>query len=113
MFIIDEQISREELFEKAEVVFDDEMVKAVVDIAKETVGVDAALHSDIEEFMLENGSDNGDLWGINIYLDEEGDDAVEFDSMINMRPWQNNRTRGVDDEAIRERIIEVVNKWIS
>ena len=42
----------------------------------------------------------------------KGDDFIEFDSMINMRPSQDNMSRGVDDQTIRQKIIGIVNKWI-
>ena len=51
--------------------------------------------------------------GINLYLDESNlDDLVEFDSMINIRPSQNNRSRNVEDSAIQEKIKTVVSKWL-
>ena len=49
-----------------------------------------------------------DLWGINRYPGESGPDWIEFDSMINLRPSQGNRSRGVDDERVQARIREVV-----
>jgi len=88
------------------------MVKAVVDIQRELVAVDAELHSDLEALLLEGGSAQRDIWGINLYPDAEGDGFVEFDSMINMRPSHGNRSRGVDDAGTQKKIIEVVNKWI-
>jgi hypothetical protein len=70
------------------------MVKAVVDIEQEIMAVDGELHSDEEALLIENGSKQKNLWGINIYPEIEGNDWLEFDSMINVRPSQNNRTRG-------------------
>lgn len=88
------------------------MVKAVVDVERDLIAVDAELHSDLEALFLENGSKQRNLWGINLYPEIEGDDFIEFDSMINMRPSQGNRTRGVDKEEIRKKIIEIVYKRI-
>ena len=108
-----EKISKEELRQIAERTFGD-MVKAVVDIAKEIVMIDAELHADIEQNMLENGSNQEDLWGINIYPDGFDDNGiVEFDSLINIRPWQNNRSRYVNDENIRKKIVEIVENKIT
>ena len=71
------------------------------------------MHYDCEQLLIENGSNQADLWGINLYLDEDDlDDMVEFDSMINIRPSQNNRSRSVEDPAIREKIKQVVRKWL-
>ena len=60
------------------------MVKAVVDIRRKIMAVDAELHSDEEALLLEDGSCQVDLWGINIYpeFDKNDSDFVEFDSMI-------------------------------
>ena len=108
-----EKISKEELRQIADRTFGD-MVKAVVDIAKEIVMIDAELHADIEQTMLENGSNQKDLWGINIYPDGFDDNGiVEFDSLINIRPWQNNRSRYVNDENIRKKIVEIVKNKIT
>jgi Protein of unknown function (DUF5674) len=57
---------------------------------------------------LESGSSQENLWGINIYPDLPISERIEFDSMINLRAWQNNRTRGVEDESIRKQIIKIV-----
>ena len=69
---------------------------------------DAELHSDLEALLLESGSRQKDVWGINIYPDLKGDGFIEFDSMINMRPSQKNRSRGVEDAEVRKQIIAIV-----
>lgn len=89
-----------------------DFVKAVVDIEKGIMAVDAELHSDQEAILLENGSDQKNLWGVNLYVDLPKDQRVEFDSMINLRPTFGNRSRGVDDPGIQKKIIEVVNQLI-
>ena len=109
MQILKEIITKDYLNEIKDNYFGD-MVKAVVDIDKELLGIDAELHDDIEELFIENGSKQENLWGINLYPEEE--DFIEFDSLINIRPRQNNKTRGVNDENTRKKIIEVVNKWV-
>ena len=88
------------------------MVKAVIDIDKGLLALDAELHSDLEALLLENGSKQKNLWGINFYPEMKGDDLVEFDSMINMRPSQGNRSRGVDSPEIRKKIMEIVSKKV-
>ena len=91
----------------------DELVKAVVDVRLKILVVDAGLHSDEESFLLEEGSFQEDLWGVNLYPADFGtEDFIEFDSMINIRPAQNNRSRSIEDpviqKAIRDIIAEVV-----
>ena len=88
------------------------LVKAVVDVDKGLLAVDAELHSDLEALLLENGSKQKNLWGINLYPDASVEEFIEFDSVINMRPSQNNRSRGVEDEQIRSKLTELVNKRI-
>jgi hypothetical protein len=78
------------------------MVKAVVDVEKEIMAVDAELHADEEALLLEKGSRQEDLWGINIYPEMPENERIEFDAMINLRPSQGNRTRGVDAPETRE-----------
>ena len=88
------------------------LVKAVIDIDLGIMAIDAELHSDEEAVLLANGSKQGDIWGINLYPEMTGDDFVEFDSMINLRPSQNNRSRSVDDENIQRKIKEIVNNLV-
>lgn len=109
--IINELISLEELKKIAEERFGD-MVKGVVDVTKGAMALGGEMHADEEEIMLENGSKQDDLWGINLYPDLIGDDFIEFDSMINIRPRLNNRSRSVEDALIREKIIKIVNDLI-
>jgi len=90
-----------------------DFVKAVVDVERETMAVDAPLHSDLEALLLEDGSKQKDLWGINLYPEMQGDEFIEFDSMINMRPSQGNRSRGVENEGIRKKVIEIVEKRVA
>ncbi len=89
-----------------------EFVKAVVDIDREIIALEAELHSDLEALLLENGSKQQNLWGINLYPEIQDENFIEYDSMINMRPGQGNRSRGVENETVRDRIIAVVAKRV-
>lgn len=111
MKIISELITSEELQKMAAALFGN-MVKAVVDIDRELLAVDAELHSDLEALLLQEGSRQKSLWGVNLYPELQGDDFVEFDSMINLRPSQGNQSRGVEDEKIREQIAAVIAKKV-
>lgn len=88
------------------------LVKAVVDTEKGVMVVDAELHADEEAFLLESGSLQSNLWGINLYPENREDEFIEFDSMINLRPGDNNFTRSVDSENVRKSIAEIVNKLV-
>jgi hypothetical protein len=89
-----------------------DLVKAVVDVDKEIMVVDAELHADEEKKLLESGSKQEYLWGINLYPEESGEDFIEFDSMINLRPSWGNRSRGVDDPQTRIKIRNIVNNLV-
>ncbi|MEP7378127.1 MAG: DUF5674 family protein [Chloroflexota bacterium] len=112
MEIIRDQISLDRLLAMAGERFGD-LVKAVVDVERGIMAVDAGMHADEEAVLLEDGSKQAELWGINLYPNDYGDPAwLEFDSMINLRPGQGNRTRSVDDEAIRANIADVIGKLV-
>lgn len=109
--LISEPISAQQLRETGEELFGD-MIKAVVDVEKGVMAVGAELHADEEAFLIERDSRQEDLWGINLYTNRAMTEMVEFDSMINIRPRQNNRSRGVEDPVLRERILGIVLRLI-
>ncbi len=88
------------------------MVKAVVDVRRAVVAVGGELHSDEEAALLNDGSLQADLWGINLYPSEQTDDWIEFDSMINVRPAQGNRSRSVEDEMLRADIVRIIRSLV-
>ena len=106
-----DRISFDELRRLASGRFGD-MVKAVVDLERRIMIVDADLHADQEAELLAAGSRQEALWGISLYTELTGDDWLEFDSMINLRPSFGNRSRGVDDAATRGKIIELVRSMV-
>jgi len=90
-----------------------ELVKAVVDVERSTMAIGGELHADEEARLLDEGSRQAALWGINLYpADYPASGWLEFDSMINVRPGQGNRTRSVDDPVIRAKIIEIVGSLV-
>jgi len=109
MRVVTEQdpISMDEIRRMATARFGD-LVKAVVDLERRVMIVDAELHADEEAEFLAGGSRQRDLWGINLYPDLAESEWLEFDSMINLRPSFGNRSRGVDDDATRDRIAALV-----
>ena len=111
MQILRQKITREHLKTLAANTFVD-MIKCVADVKQNLLAVDAELHADLESMLLENGSEQDYLWGFNLYPDETGDDFIEFDSLINIRSWQGNRSRDVEDESVRQQIREIVSKYI-
>ena len=90
-----------------------EMVKGVADVERGIIAFGGELHSDEEAKLLEDGSKQKDLWGFNIYFDRTRDSWIQFRSLINLRPSHGNHSQIVEDEKIREKIIEIVNNLIS
>lgn len=111
MKLVDKSISKKQLKEMSKS-FAGGLVKAVVDIKNEIMVVDAPMHADEEKELLDMGSNQDDLWGINLYPDISGDDFIEFDSMINVRPRLNNFSRGVEDKNLQNKIIAIVSKLV-
>lgn len=111
MRIVREQITRSELTSIAEEGFGD-MVKAVVDVTRRVMAVGGELHSDEEALLLDDGARQENLWGINLYLEGSQDDWIEYDSVINLRPSSGNRSRGIDDAGLRERIRRIVESLV-
>ena len=112
MIIIDRKISKDELREMQDHFFGD-MVKAVVDLKRGVIALDSELHADLESLLLEDGSVQWDLWGINLYPDAPSqDEYIEFDSIINIRPHQDNPSRFVMNPEVRESIAALVNDLI-
>lgn len=111
MQLVDKNISIDELKKMSNQAFGG-LVKAVVDIEKQIMVVDADMHVDEEKYLLNTGSKQDNLWGINIYPDLQEENFIEFDSMINLRPRLNNFSRGVANKELQEKIMKVVNKLI-
>jgi uncharacterized protein DUF5674 len=109
--LVRQPVSRSELAEIAAQGFGD-MVKAVVDVRRDVVAVGGELHSDEEAALLDDGSLQADLWGINLYPSEQTDGWIEFDSMINVRPSQGNRSRSVEDDALRADIVRILRSLV-
>lgn len=107
--IVTTTITRSELKNLADQTFGD-MVKGVVDIEKGVLAVGGELHADAEALLLQQGSQQTNLWGINLYPDHIDDSWIEFDSMINIRPKQGNRSRDVENETIRQAIRSIINR---
>ena len=109
--IVREPITKAELNEMAKQQFGD-MVKAVVDVEQRIMAIGGELHSDEEAMLLDQGSGQKNLWGINLYPEKPVAEWIEFDSMINVRPSAGNRSRNVERAEIRETITAIVNRLV-
>lgn len=111
--IISKPISLDQLKQEAQNLFGN-VVKAVVDIDLKIMAINGELHADEEALLIERGSKQNSLWGINLYPEFYGQtDWLEYDSMINLRPSGGNNSRGVDDPAIQKKIMKIVEQLVT
>jgi len=109
--LLNNPIALEELRVLAQERFGD-MVKADVDVVRDVMIVGGAMHADMEADLITEGSQHENIWGINLYPDRSFDEWVEFDSMINLKASQGNRSRGVESAEVREKILSIVSRYI-
>ena len=110
--IVKKRITRDELRALAHKQYGD-VIKAVVDVKQGIMGVGGELHVDIQSLLVDKENSKGeDTWGVNLYLEKTGDDFLEFDSMINLKPNLGNRSRSVEDAEIKKKIRELINKLV-
>jgi len=105
--IVSEQIQRDALTPLMEA-WHHTMVKGVVDIARNVIALGGEWHMDANVLLLADGSNQKDVWGFNLYPEEDGDAALEYISLINIRPAQGNRDMEIEDADIREKVRAVV-----
>lgn len=111
--IVKNSVSRKELSKVAREQFGD-FIKAVVDIEKGIMAIGGELHADEEVVLVEKErSKRENTWGINLYPEAPPEEFIEFDSMINLKPHLGNRSRGVEDSGVQEKIKETVNKLVN
>ncbi len=81
------------------------MIKLAVDIEQEILAGGGELHADCEQVLLENGSLQENVWGADWYPEVR---RVGFESLINIRPRQQNRSMEIKDPVLREKIEIIV-----
>ncbi len=109
--VVRDTLSRDDLREIAKQQFGN-MIKAVVDVEQGIMAIGGELHSDEEAMLLDQGSAQRHLWGINLYPDKPLNEWIEFDSMINVRPSAGNRSRYVESSEMREVVTRIVDRLV-
>ncbi len=110
--IVKNSISRKDLSDIAKKQFGD-LVKAVVDVDQGIMAIGGEMHADEEVMLMEQeGSKREHIWGINLYPEKSGEELIEFDSIINIKPSYGNRSRDVGNPKTRKEIKMIVNKLI-
>lgn len=77
------------------------MIKIVVDIRRCVLAGGGEMHSDCESVLLDDGSEQDDLWGANWYPAEQ---EIVFESLINIRPRLGNRNILIQSEELRRQV---------
>ena len=109
--VITKPITRAQAHEIGKEFYDD-MVKGVVDIHKEIMGVGGEYYMDANTVLIEHGSVQGSVWGFNVYPQRKREEWIEYTSLINIRPAVENRTMTVEDKAIRDRMKKIIEALI-
>ena len=110
--IIKDKINMNEIRVLAHEQYQD-IIKAVIDVQQEIMGIGGELHIDIQSILIEKeGSLGAETWGINLYPNKTGNDFIEFDSMINLKPNFGNRSRDIENEKVKSKIREIIKKLI-
>lgn len=112
MKIISKPVLKEEVVEKYNHFFKD-MIKSVVDLEREIIALDGELHADLEALLIEKGSRQEDLWGINLYLEKPLKERIEYTALINIRPSQDNPSMEVENAKTRKKIEKIAEKLIN
>jgi len=84
-------------------------IKVAVDVQREILAGGGEFHADCETVLLEDGSNQEDLWGADWYPSTQ---EIVYDALINIRPRQNNRSMKIGDPRIRERVTEIMHRLL-
>lgn len=87
----------------------DEFIKLAVDIEQEILAGGGSMHADCEEILLREGSAQENIWGADWIPAKR---QVDFDSLINIRPQQNNPSMTILDENIRRKVESIARKLL-
>jgi len=107
IYILEKEISWDEVKKIASETFGN-MAKGVVDIEKKIIALGGELHADSEAKLLEHGSEQKNLWGFNIYTNQDRKDMIQYTSLINIRPAHGNTSLEIKDPDLKSRIQEIV-----
>jgi hypothetical protein len=107
--IIKERIDKEYLKKFLDNPFH-EVIKFVVDIEKQIIAFGGELHSDAAEKLVEQGSDNRNLWGGNLRFSEN---KIEYMSLINIKPTENSFSMDIENKDIIMKIDKVIEKLVN
>jgi hypothetical protein len=88
------------------------MIKGSVDIVRKKVALGGDYHIESCELLTKDGSSHNDVWGFNIRFEESPNGALEFDSLVNIKPALGNRGRDILDEEVTKKATEIIHEWV-
>ena len=109
--IIRQKITKSELEDLAKEIYV-EMVKGVADIERGVIALGGEWHMDANEVLIKDGSAQENLWGFNIYLNKPKEERLEYNSLINIRPKQSNKSMEIESEELKNKILEIVSNLV-
>ena len=81
-------------------------IKLAVDVQRGILAGGGAMHADCESVLLDDGSLQEDVWGADWYPSSQ---QVAYESLINIRPRQGNRSLEVNDPELRAGIADIAH----
>ncbi|MFH1943728.1 MAG: DUF5674 family protein [bacterium] len=111
ILITDRKVSMDRVKTLCERWFGD-MVKMVVDIEKGIMGLGGDLHADAEALLIQNGSLQENIWGVNLYPDLDSKNRIEFTALINIRPAQNNPSMEILDDLVKKKVKAIIERLV-
>lgn len=109
--IIKRPITRAEAQEIAKEFYGN-MVKGAADIERGVIALGGKWHMDANMKLIEGGSKQNSVWGFNVYVEEDGEERIEYVALINIRPALGNRDMYIEDRVIREKIRSIIDRLI-
>ena len=85
------------------------MIKLAVDVRRGILAGGGSLHADCEQVLLEDGSQQEDVWGADWYPSKQ---EVTFEALINIRPRQQNYALEIQDPGLREQIETIARRLL-
>ena len=110
MIIIFKKRATEKELKKVAEDFDEIYIKVVVDVERQILAAGGERHFDAEQKLLGNGSKQVDLWGGGVDVKTR---EIDYNSMINLRPNQNNMSREIMSGEIRKTFSEIVERLLA
>lgn len=98
------QATSQEIREMLEVYGD--YIKLAVDVERNVLAGGGKLHADCEAVLLEDGSDNDNIWGADWYPSSQ---TLEYEAMLNIRPRLGNRSMYLQNPELRNKIAQITD----